>query len=261
MTEREIVPLLAGTPEELILRVVDVCDSTNSRLKAEAASFQSDAVLIARRQTGSRGRLGRSFFSPEGSGLYMSLLLHPRLSGDDLTLITPAAAVAVCEALEEVYGVSAQIKWVNDVYLGGKKICGILTEAVFSPEGGVSHAVLGIGVNVSPPPGGFPAELAPVAGAVLDSPAPETLSALAASLISAFYRIYAALPGYDLAAAYAPRLLYVGKTVDVHRGDNVRRAYVLGSDSRCRLLVRYDDGDTDALSGGEITIRRAGDAL
>ncbi len=257
MTEREILSRLSDTPEDLTVRVVNVCDSTNTRLKAEAASIKTDAVLIARRQTGGRGRLGRSFFSPEDTGLYMSLLLRPTFSGDSLTLITPAAAVAVCRALERVYGVKAGIKWVNDVILNGKKICGILTEAVFTPGGALSHVVLGVGVNVAPPPGGFPAELSAGAGAVLTAPAPETMSALAAAVISEFYRIYSALPSYDLAAAYAPRLLYVGGYADVRRGDCSRRALVLGADDRCRLLVRYDDGTSDALSGGEITIRPA----
>lgn len=258
MTEREILSLLSGTPDTLTVRVVDECASTNSSLKAVAASFPADSVLIARRQTGGRGRLGRSFYSPEGSGLYMSLLLHPSLSKDDLTLVTPAAAVAVCRALKAVFAVRAGIKWVNDVYLNGKKVCGILTEAVFAPDGAVSHLILGVGVNVSPPTGGFPAELAGIAGAVLETPRPDSLAPLAAAVISEFYRIYSSLPARGLAAAYAPRLLYVNEYVDVHRGDDTRRALVLGSDGRCRLLVRFEDGHEEALSGGEITIRPAG---
>lgn len=258
MTESDILPLLRGTPPGLTVRVVDECDSTNTALKRDAAELPADSVLIAKRQTGGRGRLGRSFYSPEGTGLYMSVLLRPSLSAGDLTLITPAAAVAVCRAIESVYGVEAKIKWVNDVYAHGKKVCGILTEAVFSPGGALSHAVLGIGVNVSPPPGGFPAELTHIAGTVLDAPRPRSLPALAAGILSEFYTVYDSLPGYDLASEYAPRLMYVKDTVDVRRGDEVRRAQVLGSDGRCRLLVRYPDGGTEALSGGEITIRPTG---
>ncbi len=261
MTEREIMALLRGVPSGFTVRVTEACASTNSALKAAAPALRADSALIARRQTGGRGRLGRSFFSPEGSGLYMSLLLHPSLSTDDLTLVTPAAAVAVCRALEAVYGARADIKWVNDVYLRGKKVCGILTEAVFTPEGRVSHLVLGVGVNVYPPPGGFPPELAGIAGAVLETPRPDSLAPLAAAVISEFYRLYGDLPEGGLAQAFAARLLYVGSRVDVRRGDDTRRALVLGSDGRCRLLVRYEDGGEEALSGGEITIRPTGGAL
>ncbi len=259
MNELQILPLLLGTPAGLTVRVMDECDSTNSRLKREADRLPADSVLIARRQTGGRGRLGRSFFSPEGTGLYMSLLLRPDFPAEDLPLVTPAAAVAVCRAVESVYGVETKIKWVNDVYARGKKICGILTEAVFAPTGALSHAVLGIGVNVSPPPGGFPEDIAPVAGAVLPAPAPETLPSLAAAILSEFYNLYSALPETDLYSAYAPRLLYVGQYINVLRGDSTRRALVLGTDTRCRLLVRYPDGEREALSGGEITVRPAED--
>ncbi len=261
MTESELLPLLRGTPEGLQVRIVESCDSTNSALKRDAGALPGDSVLIALGQTGGRGRLGRSFYSPPGHGLYMSLLLRPALSRDDLTLLTPAAAVAVCRAVEGLFGVKAGIKWVNDVYIRGKKVCGILTEAVFDPQGGLAHVVLGLGVNLTPPPGGFPAELASVAGAVLETDRPGALTALAAAVLSEFYAIYTALPAYDLHAAYAPRLLYVGRDVLVSRGDGARKARVLGSDGRCRLLVRYEDGGQEALSGGEITLRPLGGAL
>ncbi len=258
MTESEILPLLKGTPADLRVRVVETCDSTNSALKRDAATLPADTVLIALTQTGGRGRLGRSFYSPPGHGLYMSLLLRPKLAGDDLTLLTPAAAVAVCRALEGLFGVKTHIKWVNDVYVREKKVCGILTEAVFTPQGGLSHVVLGLGVNLTPPPGGFPEEIAGIAGAVLTEARPGALPALAASVLSEFYRLYQALPDCDLQAEYAPRLLYVGRDVLVLRGGESRRALVLGADSRCRLLVRYENGASDALSGGEISLRLPG---
>ncbi len=261
MTESEIIPLLRGTPADLRVRVVETCDSTNSALKRDAASLPANSVLIALTQTGGRGRLGRSFYSPPGHGLYMSLLLRPALSIDDVTLLTPAAAVAVCRAIEGLFGVEAKIKWVNDVYVRGKKVCGILTEAVFAPGGDLSHVVLGLGVNLTPPPGGFPAEISQIAGAVLTEDRPGALPALAASVLSEFYSLYQTLPGYDLRAEYAPRLLYVGRDVLVLRGGETRRARVLGADDRCRLLVRYENGGSDALSGGEITLRPLGGEL
>ena len=129
------------------LEAASVCPSTNRALKERAPSLPAWHALIALEQTQGRGRLGRSFFSPAGTGLYMSVLLRPSLAPEDVPLITPAAAVAVCRALEELGSDRAQIKWVNDVYIGGRKVCGILTEA--GP--GLGYVVVGVGVNVSPP--------------------------------------------------------------------------------------------------------------
>ena len=261
MTEAELLPLLGGHTEGLHVRIVEVCDSTNSALKRDAASLPADSVLIALTQTGGRGRLGRSFYSPPGHGLYISLLLRPALSQDDLTLLTPAAAVAVCRAVEGLFGVRARIKWVNDVYVREKKACGILTEAVFAPDGGLSHVVLGLGVNLTPPPGGFPAEISEIAGAVLTEDRPGALPALAAAVLTEFYSLYRALPARAFAQEYASRLLYVGRDVRIIRSETAAPARVLGADDRCRLLVRYPDGTEEALSGGEITLRPAGGKL
>ncbi|MBO4422670.1 MAG: biotin--[acetyl-CoA-carboxylase] ligase, partial [Clostridia bacterium] len=123
--------------------------STNDTAKQYAREGREEGtVVIAGAQTGGRGRLGRSFFSPEG-GVYMSLILRPAF--DDYTIITPAAAAAVCRALERL-GFGCRIKWVNDIYLSDKKVCGILTEA----DVAAGWAVLGIGINTVCPGDGAP---------------------------------------------------------------------------------------------------------
>ncbi len=141
-------------------------DSTNSYLKELAAKgAQEGTVIIANRQSAGRGRLGRSFFSPEEKGIYMSILLRPDISLERAVLITSMAAVAVAEAIEQVSGIKTKIKWVNDIFLNKKKVCGILTEAGIDAEtGALEYAVLGIGVNVGKMV--FPEELKHIATSV-----------------------------------------------------------------------------------------------
>lgn len=141
-------------------------DSTNSYLKELAAKgAQEGTVIIANRQSAGRGRLGRSFFSPEEKGIYMSILLRPDISLERAVLITSMAAVAVAEAIEQVSGIQTKIKWVNDIFLNKKKVCGILTEAGIDAETGtIDYAVLGIGVNVGKMV--FPEELKHIATSV-----------------------------------------------------------------------------------------------
>ena len=148
--------------------------STNTVLKELAEhGGREGMVVIAQRQTMGKGRLGRSFYSPQGGGLYMSVLLRPRFSADAALSITTAAAVAVARAIDDVTGERAMIKWVNDVYFHGRKVCGILTEASVDFENsGLHYAVLGMGVNLTEPEGGFPGEVAQVAGALFAGKAP-----------------------------------------------------------------------------------------
>ncbi len=244
---------LAGT---ISVEVLPECVSTNLLLKERAGSLPSWHTVIARRQTGGRGRMGRSFSSPEGSGLYMSVLLRPELPPEDAALITPAAAVAVCRAAEELGSDRAEIKWVNDVLIGGRKVCGILTEAgTGSRPGTLDYAVVGVGVNVTAPEGGFPPEIADIAGAVFPRRQPDTLDRLAAAFLRHFYGIYASLPGGDFRAEYRARSCLTGKRVNVLRGGGAREALVLAVDERCRLCVRYGDGTEEALFSGEVSIR------
>ena len=141
-------------------------DSTNRYAKELAAKgTPAGTVVIANRQSAGRGRLGRSFFSPEDKGIYMSILLRPKLQPERAAMITSMAAVAVARAIERAGGVEAQIKWVNDIFLNQKKVCGILTEAGFDAVSGrMDYAVLGIGVNVGVMD--FPAELKKIATSV-----------------------------------------------------------------------------------------------
>lgn len=240
------------------LRVTEEIPSTNTALKeAAAAGAKHGTVLIAASQSAGRGRRGRSFFSPDGTGLYISVLLRPALPADRALRITTAAAVAAADAIGEVTGANVQIKWVNDLFLSGRKIAGILTEAATDTDGSLSYAVLGIGINVAPPTGGFPQEIADIAGAVLPAPIADGRARLAAAFLAQFFsrygQIFTDTPAYM--DAYRDRCLVIGRRVDVLRGDERFFADVLGVDDEANLHIRLENGQTETLSSGEISLR------
>ena len=242
---------------DLPITVEEETQSTNTALRAMAeAGAPEGTVYIAQSQTGGRGRMGRSFFSPAGTGLYLSLLLRPTTwEPARAAQLTAAAAAAMCEAIREVTGKEPGIKWVNDLLLDGKKVCGILTEASFSMESGVlEYAVLGLGVNVYPPEGGFPKELGEIAGAVLDTPGEDVRNRLAGEFLNRFLAGYAHPEDRSFLDTYRRRSVAVGRDITVLSGGHERRAFAFGVDDDCRLLVRYDNGTEQALSYGEIRI-------
>ena len=200
--------------------------------------------------------MGRSFFSPAGTGLYLSLLLRPTAwEPTRAAQLTAAAAAAMCEAIRQVTGKEPGIKWVNDLLLDGKKICGILTEASFSMESGVlEYAVLGLGVNVYLPEGGFPGQLGEIAGAVLDTPGEDVRNRIAGEFLNRFLDGYEHPEDRHFLDVYRRRSIAVGREVTVLSGGWERRAFAFGLDDDCRLLVRYPDGTEQALSYGEIRI-------
>ena len=238
------------------VRCFDTLPSTNTYLRELAAEGAPEGVVaVAAAQTAGKGRMGRSFFSPADTGLYMSVLLRPSLAAEDAPRITTAAAVAVCEALEEVCEVMPGIKWVNDIFLDNRKVCGILTEAAFDAETGtLSHAVTGIGINVYEPDGGFPEDLRDIAGAVTRERRRGLRAALCAAVLRHFWALYSALPGGSCAAEYRKRCLCIGRRVILLDGADTP-ALALDVDDACRLRVRLDDGTEKLLSSGEIRIR------
>lgn len=257
LSESGIRQYLTGEAQSLDLRVFDSVDSTNILLRTLAnAGAAEGTVVIAAEQTGGRGRKGRSFYSPQGTGVYVSLLLKPKIAPDDATLITTTAAVAVCEAVEALSGEPAAIKWVNDVFLRGKKVCGILTEGSFDMESGqFEHAILGAGINVYEPADGFPAEIREIAGSVLLSPAPDAKNRIIAEYINRFLPLYRTLGSRDTNAEYKKRSFVLGRMVNVLAGERVTPARALDIDERCRLVVEYESGQREALSSGEISVK------
>ncbi len=231
--------------------------STNRTLREMAqAGAPAGTVLIAKRQTAGYGRKQRTFFS-QGGGIYMSLLLRPQLRAAAALTLTTTAAVAVVDAIRQVVGREAAIKWVNDVYLDGKKVCGILTESSLTPDGNIDYAILGIGINVFPPVGGFPQEIRDIATALLPEMTPMThqRSDLVVALLRRLAELLPMCHSPQLHAAYCRASFLVGRTVTVLREDGTKDiAVVIGIDEHYRLLVRYPSGKCDALFSGEVSI-------
>ena len=242
----------------LELNVVSTLTSTNTVAREKAMSGCADGyTIIANCQTDGRGRRGRSFYSPADTGVYLSMVLRPpRYSSQQAVKLTTMAAVAACEAIESVSGNDAQIKWVNDIYVGGKKVCGILTEASFGLEDGLlEYAVLGIGINVSPPEGGFPCELEAIAGAVFDEAQSDGKNRLAAEFLNHFMKYYTASQMDGYVESYRRRSLVIGRQIEVIASGQAKRAVALDVDPDCRLIVKYENGQIDTLFTGEISIK------
>lgn len=232
--------------------------STNTLVREQAALGAPEGyVAIATTQTAGRGRMGRTFFSPSDSGLYFSLLLRPKqYSAQQAVRITTIAAVAVCEAIEVLSDENAHIKWVNDIFIRGKKVCGILTEASFGLENGLlEYAVLGIGINVYPPKEGVPKELESIVGSVFPAPENDIRNRLAAEVLNRFMNYYSNIEESGYVEKYRSRSLAIGRKVNIIRGEESIPATVLDIDEDCHLLVAYEDGSRDCLSSGEISIR------
>lgn len=252
--QKYLLPVCAGVR----ITVLPVASSTNAVAREQAEAGAPEGYLVlANEQNAGRGRRGRGFFAPPDTGIYMSLLLRPkRYAAEQAVRITSIAAVAMCEAIEAVSEERAEIKWINDIFIRGKKVCGILTEASFGLENGlIEYAVLGVGVNVYEPQNGFPEELREIAGAVFAGARDDMKNRLTAEFLNRFMAYYAELDTVAYAKKYRDRSLAVGKRVTVISGDRRQSALALGVDDECRLLVRYDDGREACLSSGEISIR------
>ena len=244
----------------LDVTVLPTAASTNALVRQKAGEGADEGcVVIAREQTAGRGRLGRSFFSPKDTGLYLSILLRPTAyTPRQAVCLTAAAAVAMGRAIEKVTGQDPGIKWVNDLFLRGKKVCGILTEASVGLEtGALEFMVLGAGVNVYRPAGGFPEELEAIAGSVLEQPLPDGKNRLAGEFLNGFLDFYTHPEEKAYLADYRRWSLAAGREVTVLSGVQEARAFAYGIDDDCRLLVLYETGETEALSYGEIAIRLA----
>lgn len=228
----------------------DLVDSTNTRIKQLAVQGAPDGTMyIAAAQSAGRGRKGRAFLSPPG-GLYLSMLLRPGCPAEEALSITPLAAVAVCRAVKGVCGLDCGIKWPNDVVLGGKKLCGILTEASTDKDG--LFLMLGIGVNLNTEE--FPEELRPVAGSVfLHSGKKTEPEAFARELIGQLDELYAGWKTDKNAFLEEYRVLCINTGREVLAGG--RPAKALGIAEDYSLLVEYPDGTKENIAYGEVSVR------
>ena len=245
------------TRNDLQVKVFPTITSTNTVLK-QMASEEAPAglALVAGEQTAGRGRLGRSFYSPAGSGLYLSLLLRPEMEAAEATKLTACAAVAAAEAIESLADIRPGIKWVNDVLLDNKKVCGILCEASYALEDQKLFAVVvGLGINVYPPKEGFPEEIKDIAGTVFDQSETGIRNQLAAEIINRFMAYYKHVTENGYQGEYIKRSIVPGKDIEVHAHGEVKQAHALAIDDTCGLMVRYEDGSAETLHFGEVSIK------
>lgn len=237
---------------------LDEIDSTNRYVKELAKKgVKEGTVVIANKQSAGRGRLGRSFFSPEGKGIYMSILLRPDISLERSVLITSMAAVAVARAIWHVSGVDAKIKWVNDIILNKKKVCGILTEAGINEENGtLCYAVLGIGINVGEME--FPEELKDIATSVSNECGFEvSKEKLINEILFELDHWYLTLEsGYFLKESRG-RSILLGQEIQVLDENVPGGSYPAKAVDINELgnLVIERDGITQILNSGEVSIR------
>ena len=234
-------------------------DSTNDRLKIMARQgAPHGTVLIADRQTGGHGRRGRSFLSPEGVGIYMSMLLRPHCAPTELMHLTCATAVAMCEAVETAAGFRPGIKWTNDLVFGKRKLGGILTELGLSPQGRVDFVIIGIGINCCQQEQDFDPSIRRIAGSLsMISGGPTDRSAVAAAMMESLQRMDSVLLSgkQALLDIYRKDCITVGQDISLVRGDEIRHGHALDVDEEGALIVRFPDGHTEAVSSGEVSVR------
>lgn len=240
------------------VEVLSEIDSTNTYLLSHLKNGHYRRAVIAHRQTGGKGRLGRSFYSPEG-GLYISL--DTEIPGDDekfFRLLTPAAGVAAARAISVTTGIDVGLKWVNDIELGGKKLGGILAQSTVCPDG-VRRAVVGIGINVNVT--SFPDEISSRATSLLLHRPGGTfnINELAAVIINSFDHYISLIYAGDVSVieSYRSLLTTIGRTVTVIPANDAPRytATALDVSDDGSLIVLCDDGSRRMLDSGEVSIR------
>ena len=248
LTVQSLRAALGPCGKALTLRVLPVCDSTSSEARRLFLAGETAALIAAGQQTAGRGRLGRGFYSPAGSGVYFSLLLPLSEPLSSSVSASCAASVAVMRAIRQTAGRQVRIKWVNDLLLDGKKVCGILSEAVGLGE--PSHLIVGVGVKLRP--AAFPPEL-PDAGSLCDPRTPRRV--LIAAAVRELLPLLLHPRDGSWLADYRAYSCVLGRTVRWCRQGEWREGVAESIDGAGGLTVRSPDGSATVLRTGEISLR------
>lgn len=240
-------------------RFLEEVDSTNDQLKQLARQgAPQGTVLMADRQTGGHGRLGRSFHSPGGAGVYLSMLLRPECVPLELMHLTCAVAVAMADAVEAAAGFRPGIKWTNDLVFGKRKLGGILTELGLSPQGKLDYAILGIGINCCQSAQDFPPDIRNIGGSLsMATGHPVDRAQVAAAILSVLSAMNdRLLTGQkEMLHRYRSDCMTLGKDISLLRADTVRHGHALDVDDAGGLVVRYTDGTLEHVTSGEVSVR------
>ena len=241
------------------IQFFDTITSTNDVLKQMALQGAPEGtVLVADSQSGGRGRLGRTFLSPSGVGIYLSVLLRPTCMPGELMHLTCASALAACDAIEQAAGFRPGVKWTNDIVYQKRKLAGILTELGLNQDGSTAYAIIGIGINCTQQPEDFPKELQEIAGSlkmVSEREIDRTL--VAAKMIGAFYEMNRGLleKKSQMISDYRKACITLGQEISVFRNGISRHGRALDVDEDGDLLVAYEDGSTETVNYGEVSVR------
>lgn len=244
-----------NSPKINIISLEEV-DSTNTYAKNLAKKgMHEGTVVIAKRQTNGRGRLGRKFYSPSGTGIYMSIILKPSKDSESILLITTAAAVAVSRTIENVTGKSTLIKWVNDIYMNEKKVCGILCEGSFIDSHTLEYAILGIGINISKPDIPFPDEIKGIAGYILEKEDESIKEKIIEEVISNFFKIYENISEKPHLEEYRKKNMLYNKPVNIIQCDKIiGNGICTGIDDDFAIIVQKEN-DIIKVSSGEVSVK------
>ena len=234
-------------------------DSTNDHIRTLARNgAPHGTVVISDHQTGGHGRRGRSFHSPEGVGVYLSLLLRPACTPTQLMHLTCATAVAMCEAVERAVDLRPGIKWTNDLVCGKRKLGGILTELGFTPSGQVDYAIIGVGINCCQKEADFPEDIRDMAGSLSMVTGKEVeRSRVAAAMLEALQKMDTVLltGKEDMLISYRKDCITLGQNVVLIRGDEKRYGHAIDIDPEGALVVKFQDGITESVNSGEVSVR------
>ena len=259
MKEKILSYLPTDHPWAAHIQAFDTIDSTNTYAKKLAAQGAPDGtVIVADSQTGGRGRMGRSFHSPGGQGIYLSVILRPKCHARELMHLTCATAVAMCDAVEAACGFRPQVKWTNDLVWQKHKLGGILTELSLRPDGSVGYAVVGIGINCAQMQADFPEEIRNIA---------TSLSMILGREVSRFAVIAAMIEALEamsrnlltekdrIMETYRGSCITLGQSVSIVQGDTVRYGTAKDIDSEGGLIVETPDGKIETVCAGEVSVR------
>ena len=259
MKNRILAQLPVRYPWADSLHVYDSIDSTNDHLRrlAESGAAHGTAV-VSGHQTNGHGRRGRSFHSPEGMGVYLSILLRPGCTPDKLMHLTCAAAVAMCDAVEEAAGFRPGIKWTNDLVYGKRKLGGILTALSLNTDGSVKYAIVGIGINCLQKEEDFPGDIRGIAASLsMVSGQIVAPARLAGAMLKHLQEMDHTLLSHRdaILSRYIRDCVTVGQDVVLVRGEEKRYGKALDINEEGALVVKFADGKTEAVNSGEVSIR------
>ena len=238
--------------------MLEESESSNDVAKSLAQKgAREKTVVVVKKQSAGKGRMGRSFISNEENGIYLSIILRPKISLSQSIYITVIGAVAALEAIENTAHVDCSIKWVNDIYIKEKKVCGILTEASFDLESeSLDYAILGIGINVVPPENGFDVKIKDIATSIYPRQAPIGYkSLLCAEVIDRYLYYYNNIESKEYIKIYKQRSNLINKQVDVYRGNEIIGGTVVDIDDEANLVL--DTGrNIIKFNSGEARVRK-----